>query len=127
MSYKSFSNSFSEIFGTLTRPTEHELEEFWAHIKHNEGQRVVHLIIRYMHERRDNYDRWVGVLRSPGVPLALIFGDVDPVSGKHMSDAFRSENPNAPVYTFKDIGHYPQTEAPEQVLESYADFRAGLK
>ncbi len=126
MSYKRFASSFSDIFGTFTRPTEQELREYWEHIRYNQGPRVVHLLIRYMKERKENYDRWVGVLGRPGVPLVLIFGGVDPISGIHMSDAFRLENPGAPVYVLKGIGHYPQLEAANQVLEAYGEFRDGL-
>ncbi|MBI2421190.1 MAG: alpha/beta hydrolase [Candidatus Hydrogenedentes bacterium] len=125
--YGGFCRSFSAIFGPGTKPTEEELELYWREIQHREGALVVHKLIRYMAERRTHYQRWVGVLRKNEVPLSLVFGEADPVSGLHMLEAFRAENPEATAVCLKGIGHYPQVEAPGDVLRHFLAMHAGLR
>ena len=107
--------SFDDIFGAETRPSEQELDDFWALIEYNGGRRVFHRLIRYMRERKEQEARWVGVLRRPGVPLRLVNGPEDPISGGHVITAFRELGPQADVVELPGIGHYPQVEAPRQV------------
>ena len=116
MTEASFRRSFLPIFGPNTAPSDEELRGYWYFLQHNHGPRVAHLLIRYMAERRAHASRWVGALRNPGVPLTLIFGAKDPISGQHMIEAFRAINSTATVHELANIGHYPQSEAPEDVL-----------
>ncbi len=53
------------------------------------------------------------------VPLRVIDGAVDPISGEHMVTRYRELIPDADTVLLTDIGHYPQIEAPCQVLEHY--------
>ena len=127
MSKRSLARSFQKIFGPETQPTPGEMEHFWHFVAHNNGPRIVHLLIRYMTERRENYTRWVGALREPGVPMRLIFGEVDPISGRHMADEYRriTGRPDD-VIDLPKIGHYPQTEAPEIVAKHILAFFGGV-
>jgi pimeloyl-ACP methyl ester carboxylesterase len=95
-------------------------------MQHNGGQYVMHRLIRYMQERRDNYDRWVGVLADSPAPLRFYAGALDPVSGQHMAEAFLALGPKNNGGILQGIGHYPQTEAPDAVLADYAAFRARI-
>jgi pimeloyl-ACP methyl ester carboxylesterase len=55
----------------------------------------------------------------------LIDGLADPISGEHMVQRYRELVPNADVCELPKIGHYPQIEAPDRVLDGYLEFRAG--
>jgi pimeloyl-ACP methyl ester carboxylesterase len=55
------------------------------------------------------------------VPLYFINGTQDPISGQHMLDYYIDIIPN-PRTTALDVGHYPQLEAPDEVLALYQDF-----
>ena len=57
------------------------------------------------------------------VPLSFINGHLDPVSGKHVVDRLRELVPGAEIHDLPEIGHYPQTEAPAEVLRAYTAFR----
>lgn len=116
MNRRTLEKNFRRIFGPATPPSTDELDGYWYFIQHNHGPRVMHRLIRYMDERRANAARWTSVLRTPPAPLRLVFGARDPISGQHMIDAFRALNPAAPVTVLSDIGHYPQSEAPEIAL-----------
>jgi pimeloyl-ACP methyl ester carboxylesterase len=61
------------------------------------------------------------VMISTRVPLYFINGIQDPISGRHMLDHYIDVIPNAHT-AILDVGHYPQLEAPQELLELYQDF-----
>jgi pimeloyl-ACP methyl ester carboxylesterase len=61
------------------------------------------------------------------VPLRVIDGAADPISGAHMVARYRELLADADTVLLAGIGHYPQTEAPEQVLQHYLAFRQALE
>ncbi|MCA9078712.1 MAG: alpha/beta hydrolase [Planctomycetaceae bacterium] len=121
-----FRKSFTEVFGPETPPTSSELSDYWSMITHNDGHRITHKLLGYMQERRDNATRWVPTVTQPTVPLRLINGLLDPVSGKHLIDALRILAPEMDVVELRDVGHYPQVEAPARVLEAIIEFHDRL-
>jgi pimeloyl-ACP methyl ester carboxylesterase len=57
------------------------------------------------------------------IPLGLINGSVDPVSGKHMVARYKELNCRLDyVAELAEIGHYPQVEAPALVAAHYQAF-----
>ena len=120
---RAFARSFRAIFGRKTRPSKEELAEFWELVSYNGGHRISHELIRYIVERRENRERWVGALQQTHVPLRLVNGPEDPVSGKHMAERYRELVPNPDVVLLSGIGHYPQVEDPAGVLASLRSFR----
>lgn len=123
---KQLAANFAKVFGPQTQPSVAELDDFWSLIAHNDGPGVMHLLIRYMAERRVQRERWLAAMRQGGVPLRLIDGAFDPISGAHMLARYRELIPEPDSVLLDGIGHYPQTEAPERVLEHYLAFRQAL-
>lgn len=115
--------SFQQIFGPQTRPSESELDDFWSLVDSNRGPRIMHKLISYIPERRVQRDRWVAAMQRGEIPLRVIDGEVDPISGAHMVERYRELIPDADTVLLPGIGHYPQTEAPVQVLKHYLAFR----
>ena len=125
--FAQFSDSFSRVFGEQTKPTQEQLEEFWELINFNNGRHVFHNLITYMRDRRQHRQRWVGALQHATLPLALINGSVDPVSGSHMVARYQElECRLDHLAELKQVGHYPQVEAPVSVAESYLSFLSGI-
>lgn len=122
MNRQRFGQSFYRVFGVETQPDEQELDDFWRLIAHNDGHRISHTLMHYIAERRKHRERWVGALQQAAVPLKLVDGGVDPISGRHMYDYFRELVPGAEAVCFDDIGHYPQTEAPDRLLPEIWNF-----
>ena len=114
--------NFKNIFGPNTQPTEAELDDFWTLIEGNGGRYVFHLLIRYMAERVQYRQRWVGALQATKIPLCFINGVADPISGQHMVDRYRELIPHPQVVELKGIGHFPLIEAPQAVLEHFLGF-----
>lgn len=109
--------NFDPIFGPDTKATAKEIDEWWSLIRYNRGQRVFHLLIRYMEERVQQRARWVHPLLEPPVMVRLIVGEADPISGGHMAMRYKKLVQSPDVQLLPGIGHYPQTEMPKTVLE----------
>ncbi len=90
---------------------------------HNDGVRVPPKLIGYMAERREHRERWVGALQNTTIPVRLIDGLEDPISGAHMVERYRELVPAADVVELSGVGHYPQVEAPQDVAEAAMTFR----
>lgn len=118
--------SMHQIFGPETKPDDPLIDAFWSLMTTNNGQAIMHKLIHYILERRQNRGRWVGALQGQDVPLKLIDGMFDPVSGAHMVARYRELVPKADVTELDGIGHYPQVESPEDVLKAYLAFRDAL-
>lgn len=122
MGIKQLRRSFGKIFGRETQPTKREIDDFWSLIAHHDGNKIVHKLLHYVGDRKAHRERWVEALKTPGIPLMFINGQADPVSGSHMADKFQEEVPKPNIVRLDDIGHYPQLEAPERVLEAIIGF-----
>ncbi|WP_085714584.1 alpha/beta fold hydrolase [Pseudomonas sp. B28(2017)] len=118
--------SFRQIFGPQTRPSESQMDDFWSLVESHRGPRIMHKLIAYIPERRVWRNRWVSAMQRGEVPLRVIDGGVDPVSGVHMVERYREMIPEADTVVLPDIGHYPQIEAPGEVLKHYLAFRDQL-
>lgn len=118
MNFTLFARRFSTIFGPETQPSKRELEDVWEAIRYNGGPGAVHEVIQYLGERDRHRERWVGALGDTEVPLRLIVGPEDPVSGENIAARFEAVVPDPDVVRLEGIGHYPQLEAPDRTLES---------
>lgn len=122
-SRRSFDRSFSAVFGEHTKPSAEELSDFWRIINYNEGKLVFHRLIHYMTDRTQHRERWVRALRDSAVPIGIINGSADPVSGAHMVARYREVvSRDHFVVELPSIGHYPHVEATEAVLDAYHRF-----
>jgi pimeloyl-ACP methyl ester carboxylesterase len=126
MSKRAFGSSLVAIFGPATPPSAQLIDELWALLTHEQGPLVVHQLLGYMAERREHRERWVGALSVAGVPLRMINGVADPVSGAHLVARFRELMPGADVVELPSIGHYPQVEDPAGVLRAFLAFHGEL-
>lgn len=119
---RSFAASMRRIFGPHTQPSENELDTFWRLVTYNHGMRIMPKHIRYMVERRQHRQRWVGAVVSSPVRLRLIDGLLDPISGAHLVARYRELVPRPDVVPLERVGHYPQVEAPAEVLAGVLQF-----
>jgi len=126
--FSTFCKSFSKVFGADTKPTHAELAQFWEVINHNNGRHVFHNLITYMNDRLEHRERWVTALQKATIPLAVINGSVDPVSGKHLVMRYKQLKCRLDyLYEMSEIGHYPHVEAPKRVTTSLLNFLAKIE
>jgi pimeloyl-ACP methyl ester carboxylesterase len=87
----------------------------WRSLQRDDGQLLAYRLIRYMTDRARHTERWVGALERTDVPLAFVWGMLDPISGAHIAQRIRERLPAAPFTALEDVGHWPPLEAPERV------------
>ena len=121
-----FAISMRKIFARQRPPTSSEVDGFWALVTHGNGRAVLASVSRYRYERLRMRARWVGALQTTAVPLRFIVGSADPIAGAAMAVRYRQLVPRPDVVELAGVGHYPQLEAPEQVLKAYSEFRGTL-
>jgi len=122
MNYQGFARTMRSIAGR-NPPADEELADLWSLMERAGGKRALGRLIGYMEQRRRNRERWVGALVDARVPLKLICGAADPVSGAHMAHRYRELVPDPDVALLEDVGHYPQLEAADRVVDEYLEFR----
>jgi pimeloyl-ACP methyl ester carboxylesterase len=119
-SYRSFASSMRRI---CAKPaSDAELREHWRLLCRADGKLVLPKLIRYIRERRENRERWVGALQQAAIPLCLIDGIEDPISGTSIVRRWRELLPESRVIELDGIGHYPQIEDPVRVLVAFQAF-----
>lgn len=118
-----FATNLQHIFGPATQPTREVIDTLWQLLTYNNGLAVMHKLINYIPQRKQHRERWVGAIIDSKVPIKLIAGAKDPISGQHMIDRYRDLIPNANILEMPALGHYPQIEEPKTITAAYLEFR----
>ena len=120
LSRRLIEQTLNELFGPNTKPSRRMLDLFHQILEYNDGTRVTHKVGRFVSDRYAHRNRWVRAMRQTDIPMRLIDGPVDPNSGRHMAQRYLEVIPNPDVVMLDDkIGHWPQIEAPDAVLENF--------
>ncbi|MEO8103601.1 MAG: alpha/beta hydrolase [Betaproteobacteria bacterium] len=99
-----------------------DLEGMWHLLTLNNGIAVLPKLIGYMAERRTHRARWVGALQESTLPIRLIDGLRDPISGAHMVARYRELISQPDIVELPEVGHYPQVEDPDAVIKAVLEF-----
>lgn len=126
MSEKSMKKSLTKVFSEAHPPTNEFVYETWILTSENKGISMLPKLIHYIEERRIYRERWVRPLEKAVIPIRLINGIEDPISGKHAADRFAEVVPNADIVMVENSGHYPHVETPREVLKAFFEFHDKL-
>jgi len=126
MTEETYAAGISAVFGAQTRPSPEAMHDFWRLTAEGDGAVIWPSLLGYMEERRRHRERWVNALQATRVPLRVIDGAEDPVSGAHMVERYRELVPNPDTVLLPGIGHYPQVEEPDGVLRAFLEFHERL-
>lgn len=127
ISKKAIEKSVLEVFGPNTKPSQEFLDKQWEILNYNQGLQIAHLIGKMVFDKKYYQDRWIKAMQETSIALVYICGPADPNSGLHMAKRYQELIPNPNVILLsKNIGHWPQVEAPKEVLIAYDDFRSKL-
>ncbi len=119
--------SLQRIFGPQTPPSSEVIDTLWQLLTYNDGVGVMHKLIHYIPQRQQHRERWVGAIINSKVPIKLINGVKDPISGQHMVDRYRQLISNANVTEMTALGHYPQIEDSDAINAAYLEFRRSIE
>jgi pimeloyl-ACP methyl ester carboxylesterase len=112
-----------EMFGPDTKPSAELHAQFQEVMDYKDGRKVTHKVGRFVVDRYHHRNRWVAAMRATSVPMRMIDGPIDPNSGAHMAQRYREVIPNPDVVMLGEkIGHWPQIEAPDDVLRHFLEF-----
>jgi len=115
-----FKQQFGSVFAL--KPTADEMEDFWQAVNDKNGFRIYYRLIRYLRERMVHENDWFAALKaSSDIPLTVIWGQLDPVSVPKIAEAICEARPDASYKPLNEIGHYPQWESPDLVVEALLD------
>ncbi len=124
---RTFRKNMHRVFSKAHPPTEEFVEGTWQLMLEDDGRSMIPRLIRYMRERSECRDRWVAPLSDNSIPIRLINGVEDPVSGAHAADRFEEVVPQADIIRIPESGHYPHVETPREVVMAFLGFHDSLK
>lgn len=99
-----------------------ELDDQYTFLRRDDGYLRLPRIILYYHERIRFKRRWVGALERLDVPTLVLWGEDDPVAVLAIAEQLASEIPGARLVRLARVGHFPQLEAPAEVLTELERF-----
>ena len=119
--------TINEMFGVNHKPSRELMDKFHQILDYNDGKKVMHKVGQFINDRYVHRNRWVRAMRETTIPMRLIDGPSDPNSGAHMAERYREVIPNPDVVMLaEDISHWPQIEAPGEVLAAFSEFVSPL-
>ncbi len=122
MTKGTFKKNLIKVFSPANPPSEEFITETWNLTRENKGLSMIPKLIHYMDERILNRDRWIAPLTNNIIPMRLINGEDDPISGKHLAKRYKELIPDSDIVLLKNSGHYPHVETPTTVLNAFLDF-----
>ncbi len=111
----------SAITGTFSPGTRVDPEEAaaqWQMLSCADGQRLLPRLIRYIEERRRHESRFTGAIERHPAPLAVVWGEDDPIADVAMTERLQRARPDLRLERLEGVGHYPMVEAPGRFVEA---------
>lgn len=118
-----FAGGIEQTWGTRRPMTAEDAHGIWASMDEGGGVARMHDLLHYIADRREHADRWRAALEETDVPMAFVWGDLDPVSGAHMIERVQERRPGATFVRLADVGHWPPLEAPAEVAAAIEALR----
>jgi pimeloyl-ACP methyl ester carboxylesterase len=118
-SWRLFRHQYPKVYADPGQFDEAHYREQWALLLNHDGRRTLASVAGYMRERVRLGERWLGPLHRTSLPLALIWGQKDPIAVKAIALRLCRNNPGARLTLLPDSGHYPQLEAPRETVSAW--------
>jgi len=118
--------SLSGTFSPRHDVAESEVSAMAELVTHDEGQRLLPRLIRYIEERRRNEQRFTGAIERHPSPLAVVWGADDPIAVLAMTERLGSARPDISCTVLDGVGHYPMVEAPERFCDALGSLEDAL-
>jgi len=108
-------------FADGSRVDQTELAAMAELAAHHDGLHLLPRLIRYIEERRRNERRFTGAVETHPSPLAVVWGDQDPVAVAAMASHLQAARPDATLTWLDGVGHYPMLEDPDRFADAVID------
>ncbi len=122
LNFKEFGDGMRDTFSKDHAASQETIDCMTSQVFANDGDLVIAQILRYLDERREFYDRWVGTLTGfHSAPMSLYWGLQDPVAMEAMADRIKAWRPVTDLHKWPDVGHWPSIEVPDRVAKAILD------
>jgi pimeloyl-ACP methyl ester carboxylesterase len=101
--------------------SEEELDAQWLLASREDGHRLLARTIRYLEDRRAEEQRFTGAIERHPSPLAVVWGELDPIAVVAMTDRLLAARPDASRVVLDGVAHYPMVEDPERFTAAVLD------
>jgi len=117
LDFKEFAESLRASYGK-GNATDEILTAQAAQVFAKDGDLVIAQTLRYLAERKEFYDRWVGTFSNfRTAPLSLYWGVQDPVAVIALADRIKLWSPTTDLYKIEESGHWPSIEVPDIISD----------
>jgi pimeloyl-ACP methyl ester carboxylesterase len=117
-----FRNSFRKVFSSAHPISDDDVHEHWRAITESRGNTLYHRLVYHYGDHERNAERLESILWTTRVPLKLVWGMTDPVSGPDMVAYMRERGPAIDIVELPEISHYPHLEVPDRVADEFLRF-----
>lgn len=107
-------------------PDSADIRMMWEGLVAGGGRKVLGHLGRYLHERREHWDRWIGSLTRLDLPILVLWGREDPIAVAAIAQQLERECPHSTLRWLDGVGHYPMLEAPEAWAAAVNEFCVGF-
>ncbi len=122
LNFKEFADGLRISFSKEHAASQETLDSMTAQVFFNDGDLVIAQTMKYLDERREFYDRWVGTLTGfHSAPMSVYWGLQDPVALEPMADRIKAWRPVTDLHKWPDVGHWPSIEVPDRVAKAILD------
>src|SRR6185436_8133000 len=115
ISEREFARNFRRIFGPAHPISDDDLHTHWLAITRHRGNLIYHRLVHHYGDQRRHGERWEHALETTPIPLRIVWGMFDPVSGAPIAQRLKERRKNADVVELDGVGHYPHSEVPDVV------------
>lgn len=122
MKKKTLMNAVAAIMGSANKPDSATLDVLWDLSKSVNGRPSLARRSHNMANRREHAPRWVKALKETQIPMCMINGIEDPISGAHACDSIAEQLPHINIVRLTGVGHFPLIEAPEACTKELKEF-----
>ncbi len=126
MKKKTLMNAVAAIMGSANKPDEATLDVLWELSKSVNGRPSLARRSHNLANRREHAPRWVKALKETQIPMCMINGIEDPISGAHACEAIEQQLPQIKITRLPGVGHFPLIEAPHACVEALLEFHKTL-
>ncbi|MFT6337948.1 MAG: pimeloyl-ACP methyl ester carboxylesterase [Halioglobus sp.] len=112
-SAETFHRNMRSIWFDKSKYNQKAMHIHWELLIADGGKKVLPKITRYINQRYDNYDRWIGALKESHLPFHILWAANDPVAVVGMARKLDQIIPESTLTIIEKCGHYPMIEERE--------------
>lgn len=121
-SQNTFIRNMKNIWSNPKNIDVEELKILWSLLLLNNGRKILPQVTRYIDQRYENYERWIGALKQTEKEILILWAEDDPVAVIEMATKLESYIKNNTKVTIPNSGHYPMIETPEIFSQCILEF-----